>query len=55
MTNKVIFGVCAKVADLFGWDVKYVRIIWAVVALLWGVGIGLYLILAIVFWLRDRV
>ena len=35
--NSKIAGVCAGVADYFGWNVGFVRLLWAVLALL-GVG-----------------
>ena len=47
--NSKIAGVCAGVADYFGWNVGFVRLLWAVLALL-GVGapVLFYLILAFI-------
>ena len=42
--NKVLAGVCAGVADFFGLDVKIIRTVWFLAALL-GAGVLLYLIL----------
>ncbi len=44
--NKKIAGVCAGVAEHFGWDVKNLRLIWFVLAIaLVGAPILFYLIL----------
>ena len=44
-----IAGVCAGVADYFGWNVGFVRLLWVVLALV-GVGapVIFYLILALI-------
>ena len=41
--GKWIDGVCAGVAEYFGIDPTIVRVLWAVVSLLWGFGILLYI------------
>ena len=46
MSDKMIFGVCAKVADRFGFNVTAVRIIWVVLSCFYGVGVLAYLIFA---------
>ena len=47
--NRKIAGVCAGVAEFFGWDVAVVRLVWFFLAIL-GVGapVLFYLILSIV-------
>ena len=49
LENKVIFGVCAGVAEHFGWNVSTLRLLWFVLAF---VGLGspvlFYIILLIV-------
>lgn len=47
--NRKIAGVCAGVAEFFGWDVATVRLVWFLLAIL-GVGapVLFYLILSIV-------
>ena len=45
--NRMIFGVCAGVAEYFGIDPTIVRLIWAALALS-GTGILLYIVAAIV-------
>jgi phage shock protein PspC (stress-responsive transcriptional regulator) len=47
--NRKIAGVCAGVAEFFGWDVATVRLVWFFLAIL-GVGapVLFYLILSIV-------
>ena len=47
--NSKIAGVCAGVADFFGWNVGFVRLLWVVLALA-GVGapVLFYLILALI-------
>lgn len=46
--SKMLFGVCGGIADFFGIDVTIVRIIAAVLGLLKGFGIILYLVLAVI-------
>ena len=47
--NKMLAGVCAGVADFFGWNVGFVRLLWFVLAFA-GVGapVLFYLILAFI-------
>ncbi len=47
--NTMIAGVCAGVAEYFGWDVTIVRIVWALCSI-GGLGLGvlLYIICLIV-------
>jgi phage shock protein C len=49
--NAKLLGVCAGVADYFGWDRKVVRIGWVISTLIWPpIMITAYLIMA---WLLD--
>jgi len=43
--NKVIWGICAGLAEYLGMDVMLVRIIWAVVTLFTGVPILIYIVM----------
>ena len=45
--NKMIAGVCGGLAEYLGMDATIVRVIYAVLVLFGGVGILLYLILAL--------
>jgi len=47
-SNRTLAGVCAGIADYFGWDPSLVRVAWIVLTLLGGSGILLYLILWLV-------
>lgn len=47
-SNRTVAGVCAGIADYFGWDPTMVRVGWIVLTLLGGSGILLYLILWLV-------
>ncbi|MFO7978975.1 MAG: PspC domain-containing protein [Bacteroidales bacterium] len=47
-SDRMIFGVCGALAEYFNLDPTIVRIAFVVAALLFGSGILLYLILAIV-------
>ncbi len=40
----MIFGVCAGVANYCGVDVSVIRLVWTLVAIYRGVGIGLYIL-----------
>lgn len=48
--NKKLYGVCAGIADYMGWDVSILRILWVVVSLCTGIGLGVivYLVCALV-------
>lgn len=45
--NKVLAGVCGGLAEYLGMDATIVRVIYALLVLFGGVGILLYLILAL--------
>lgn len=47
-SNRTVAGVCAGIAEYFGWDPTMVRVAWIVLTLLGGSGILLYLILWLV-------
>jgi len=47
-TNRTIAGVCAGIADYFGWDPTLVRIAWIVLTFFGGSGILIYFILWLV-------
>ena len=47
-SGRKLAGVCAGIADYFGWDATLVRVGWIVLTLLGGSGILLYLILWLV-------
>lgn len=46
--NKVITGVCAGIAEAYGWDPTLVRIVTAILCAVWGMGVIVYLIAALV-------
>lgn len=47
-TNRTIAGVCAGIADYFGWDPTLVRIAWIVLTFFGGSGILIYFVLWLV-------
>lgn len=47
--NGKVCGVCAGVAEYFDIDPTIVRIVWAVAALGYGVGVLAYILCAIIF------
>lgn len=47
-SNRVIAGVCAALADRFGWNVTTVRVLSVVAVLLFGLAIPVYIVLWIV-------
>ena len=47
-SERKLAGVCAGIADYFGWDPTLVRVGWIVLTLMGGSGILLYLILWLV-------
>ena len=53
-SNKMIAGVCAGIAEYFGWDVTLVRIVYALATLLTAFcGVILYLAMWIVMPLKQ--
>ncbi len=46
--GRMIAGVCAGLAQHFGWSVSMVRLIWLLMLLLAGTGVLLYIVLWIV-------
>lgn len=48
VNNKKICGVCAGIADYFDVDPTIVRLIWALLALVWGTGLLAYFVAALV-------
>ncbi len=53
--GRKIFGVCGGLAEYLNVDVVIVRIVWAVLALCWGMGLILYLICAFVLPNKSEV
>jgi phage shock protein C len=47
-TNKVIAGVCGGLAEYFDFDASIIRILWALSVLLFGTGILVYIVCALV-------
>lgn len=47
-SNAIIGGVCAGLANYFGWDATLMRVIYILLFLLAGTGVLLYLILWII-------
>ena len=45
--GKMVDGVCGGVAEYLGIDPTVVRVVWAVISCCWGVGIGAYIICAL--------
>jgi phage shock protein C len=46
--DRKLAGVCAGIAEYFGWDPTLVRVAWVLLTLLGGSGILLYLIMWLV-------
>ena len=47
-TDKKIFGVCGGIGEYFGIDPIWVRLAWAVLVFVFGTGILLYLVFALI-------
>lgn len=47
-TNKMLAGVCGGFAEYFGWDPTWVRLGWAVLALVGSTGLWAYILAAII-------
>lgn len=46
--NKMLCGVCAGIAEYFGWDPTIVRLAWVLFCCLGGSGVIAYIIAAII-------
>lgn len=44
----MVAGVCGGVAEYFNLDPTVVRLVWAALSLVWGTGIVLYIIAAVI-------
>ncbi len=51
--NRMIFGVCGALGRYFGIDPTIIRVAFAVTSVVYGTGLLLYLILAIVIPAKD--
>lgn len=47
-SNKVIAGVCGGLAEYFDFDASVIRILWALSVLMFGTGILVYIVCALV-------
>lgn len=47
-TDKKIFGVCGGIAEYFGIDPIWIRLGWAILVLVYGTGILLYFVFALI-------
>jgi phage shock protein C len=47
-SNRTLAGVCACIAEYYGWDPTLFRVAWIVLTLLGGSGVLLYLIMWLV-------
>lgn len=47
-SNAIIGGVCAGLANYFGWDATLMRVVWILLFLFAGTGLLLYIILWII-------
>ena len=48
VTDKKIAGVCAGVAEYFGWDPTIVRLVWALAVICGSVGFWAYIACALI-------
>lgn len=46
--NKMIFGVCGGIGEFFGISATLIRLLFVILALSWGSGVLLYIIMAII-------
>ena len=53
--NGMVAGVCAGIAEYFGWDPTWVRLGWVLFTLLGGSGLLAYIIAAIVLPRNERI
>lgn len=53
--DKKIAGVCQGVAEYFSIDPTIVRIVWFFASWAWGIGVGIYILLAIVLPEKSEV
>lgn len=54
-SNKMIFGVCAGIAEFLGWDTTLVRIITVILACMGGIGILGYACIALIMYILPKI
>ena len=47
-TDKKICGVCGGIADYFGIDPIWIRLLWAIMVFVFGTGVVLYFVFALI-------
>ncbi len=52
--DKILGGVCAGIAEYFGWDPTLVRIAWVIISLMYGMGVLLYLVCWAIMPLKGK-
>ena len=52
--NKIILGVCAGLAEYLGVETKIVRLATVILAILGGIGILGYLLIALVMYIMNK-
>jgi phage shock protein C len=53
-SDRRIAGVCGGIAEYLNIDPTIVRLIWGVLALVYGTGIGIYILCALIMPKSDR-
>lgn len=53
-TDRILAGVCGGIAQYFGFDPTIVRVVFAVLVVIWGSGILLYIALWIIMPLEGK-
>jgi len=53
-TDKKIFGVCGGMAEYLEVDSTFIRIMWVAASLVWGAGILIYILCAIIIPKKEN-
>ena len=53
--GKKIFGVCGGLGEYFNIDPVIIRVVWGVLAFVWGIGLIAYLVCAFAFPTKSEV
>lgn len=50
-TGRKLAGVCSGICNYTGWDVNLLRLLWVLLVVFYGFGLGAYILVWLISWL----